>query len=443
MRGQRELEAYLSKALRTPHREDHKEETWLRIQERLADGPSSQQNRRPHIPFTSLSVAAAAALVCALAAGALIHLPPLDTAPATRPANAVRVPLSLSGVLFGESGSPLHPSQSGFVSPDGNWLLRASDVENLSGQTCPLPSDEPPGFYALYGTTPQGELILMSTVDGSVRVALNPNTHAITRFPLDAHSAETLEAARNRGGEWATVETNSTGAGPGVRSWVAVGGKAVAGLEFPDARIQLAWSPDGSTLAVVSRRNSTAEMDLYSTVKGQVVSHVEWPVDGRGGDRMDSPQLTWSPSGRYVAGMSGSTLVAYDTARGRFDSVDVGDAQWAWVPHQDTLCVLTGDSARDTAQANLYDAFDLHVTVSNAFQIDRRVAGIVPTDNGLVVETSDGRLVYVDQRNRTTVIGDHFKAWWYNADRDAVYFVDTGDASTLWRVSLASGGEHR
>jgi hypothetical protein len=46
--------------------------------------------------------------------------------------------------------------------------------------------------------------------------------------------------------------------------WVAIDGRPVPGLKFPDGPTQIAWSPDDMTLAIWTQSESANQFDLYS-----------------------------------------------------------------------------------------------------------------------------------------------------------------------------------
>jgi hypothetical protein len=359
------------------------------------------------------------------------------TATASHPGSAVATQVSLAGIDL-KSNPRQGTDRPAFVSPDGNWLLRGTELQSLAGQVYRLPFDKPPGYYAIYGSTPQGDVILMSTVNGAVAAAVNPATHAVVTFPFArSGSASTMEAARNRQGLWATVERTSTGAGPDVKMWVAVDGRPVPGLTFPDAPTQIAWSPDDTTLAIWTQSDSANEFDLYSLTERKVIAEKKWTssVD----NELSHQQLIWSPSGRYVAGGSGTQLFVYDTSRRTFEQYDIGTAPWTWMPLANTLCVLMADESHHDTHAMLYNPSEQNSPPVEVFQVDGSVTKVFATDVGLVVQTSDGTLTYVDDRYRTYPLFDHADVWWYCGKQHAVYAVDVDHTSTLWSISLPGG----
>ncbi|WP_156040119.1 PD40 domain-containing protein [Alicyclobacillus macrosporangiidus] len=421
-------------ALREPALGDRREAIWARLQSRVGEPLAGSVVRKWPRYARQAAAVAAAVLVCGLAATAVVQHRGL---PGPDPAAAVRVALALSGVLF--DGLSLAPRQAlrGFVSPDGNWLLRATDVVSLDGQTCPLPGDYP-GLYALYGSTPQGDLILMSSVNNALKTLLDPRTGRSSPFPLDTGADVAWAAARSPQGVWAKVEGNDAGAGPGVKTWVTVGGKVIPGTESADGSPQVAWSPDGRTLAITLDNGSKLQILLVRPGVGrpEVVAQGAWPATGSvGGPALGDSNLAWSPSGRYAAASSGDLLVVYDAESGRFSRLDLpSDGRWAWGPGPDTLCAVVPEGLR--TRAEILDPADPSGPPSATLHLDGRMADLVSTGDGLVMQTSEGRLVSVDERDRPTILAEDVQVWWYNASRRSVYFVRKTDSATLWCVTL-------
>ncbi|MCL6597833.1 MAG: hypothetical protein K6T81_03730 [Alicyclobacillus macrosporangiidus] len=423
-------------ALRERALGDRREAIWARLQSRV-DEPlaGNMVRKRPRFAGQAAAVAAAV-LVCGLAATAVMQHRGL---PGPDPVAAVRVELPVSDVQFDAHSLSAQRAVRGFVSPDGNWLLRPRDVVSLTGETCPLPGDHPAGFYTLYGSTPQGELILMSSVNGALLAVLDPRTGRAAPFPLDAGAAAASAAEQSPQGVWAKVEENGTGAGPGLKTWVTVGNEVVPGTESTDGRTQVAWSPDGDTLAIALAHGSTLQVLLIRAGAGgaDVVAEGVWPATGSVGEAASEwdPEVVWSPSGRYLAASISGLLVVYDSARGQFSRLVLpSDGRWAWGPRPGTLCVLTPEG--DRTRADVLDAADPSWSPSTSFHLDGRVADVVSTGDGLVMQTSEGRLVGVDERDRQTVLAEDAQIWWYNATRRSVYFIRKTDSATLWSVAL-------
>jgi hypothetical protein len=84
----------------------------------------------------------------------------------------------------------------------------------------------------------------------------------------------------------------------------------------------------------------------------------------------------------------------------------------------------------------LYNSSEQSRPPVEVFQLDGSVTKVVATNAGLVVQTSDGTLTFVDGKYREYPLFDHADVWWYRGDHDAVYAVDVGHPSTLWSISL-------
>jgi hypothetical protein len=392
-------------ALREPGLAERRAAVWARLAPHLDEvrsGGGTQRRRR----WAGPAIAVAAAVgVCGLSTAAVLYH---GHPPAPASVTAVRVPLSLSGVPL--DGFALKPQRAhrGFVSPDGNWLLRTRDVVSVDGQTCPLPGDHPAGFYGLYGTTPEGELILMSPVNGALLTVLDPRTGHASPFPLDAGASVAWAAEQSPQGVWAKVEGNQTGAGPGLKTWVTVAGEVVPGTESSGALTGVAWSPDGQTLAITLNDGSTLQILLVRPGAGrpEVVARGAWPATGSaGGPAVEEATPAWSPSGRYLAASSGGLLVVYDAESGRFSRADLPeDGRWAWGPGSDRLCVLVPEGL--TTRCEVFHPADPAGPPLTSFHLKGRVADVASTGDGLVVQTAEGQLVAVDERDRQTILAE-------------------------------------
>jgi WD40 repeat protein len=84
----------------------------------------------------------------------------------------------------------------------------------------------------------------------------------------------------------------------------------------------MAWSPDGQMLAIVS---ADATIDICDTLHGKRI----WKLEGRHSGNISS--IAWSPDGKMLAsGSSGTTIGIWNIKTGKFSRRLKGHSNWVW-----------------------------------------------------------------------------------------------------------------
>lgn len=152
------------------------------------------------------------------------------------------------------------------------------------------------------------------------------------------------------------------------------------------------WSTDGSRVAVIGRHDGVREIASISTTTGEVrwLGHPAPAADGtfflalfqpgKGAvpvwsegvmqlvdeetgtwtrttvaGPMGLPEYAFSPDGRMLATVGGSTVTLHDLATGAISSRQLGGSIWAWSPDRTAIAVLVPAADERTAQVLLVD----------------------------------------------------------------------------------------
>jgi hypothetical protein len=444
-----ELEQLVRSALDTPIRPQKREILWTKIQTRLNTPVTHVRTRRLRRTVWGFLSGAAALVLCGymtyvLTAGS--RSKPADMTQTTFRVTHVVTPVSLEGIdLVGDTSESRYAPDNGLVTPDGNWIYTGSHVESLSGGTYPLPftQDHPTASYTLQAISPEGDIIFGLPANNAPTVAFNPLKNSIIHFPLaGSHSAMTVLAAQSTSDVWATLESNSSGAGPNQTTWVAINGQKAQGLEFQDTPTQMAWSPDGKFLAVVNDGIHGPSLFLYDLVRRAITSEVPLHVPAgvtAGFPNSSTNRLQWSSTGEYVVIRIADTLVMLDIATGNRHDVHLGQSQWAWA-EENRLWLATPDYTTGNTDIQYLDVSQHSQNVVESLRLNSSVRKIISAGTAAIVETSDGRLVYIDEKGRMVTLQSGISLWWYSSTRKAVYVAGTNQPSTLWEIPLPNGG---
>jgi len=347
-----------------------------------------------------------------------------------------------------------------FVSTDGAYLTFcengqdgiATYVEDMTGAVTKVTN----GLFALYGSTPDGNLLFGAAAGGrAMSFEYQPKEGIVKTFADGGNGTETtLQTEKSIGGHWAASilaasNGGSTGHSPAV---LAVDGKPENSLST-GGPLTFKWSPDGIHLAVVMGVSPTStKLNVVDALTGQAKS-----VDGTfsfsltqmynslsGAPTAPWKVLDWSGDGHYLAIHEDGMLMIYDMqssdqSRAPY-SLPLGTSDWGFDSDNELYAVSPQQNGDALVTFYRIENHSL-VQAPKHWSIPGKViAEHTLMDGRVIIQTNAGRFDVVTSDDRATVPSQP-SIWWYDSQDGAIYYVSAESAGAksrpVWRIQLA------
>lgn len=432
-----EFEHNLKKHLPLPIDEGQRERIWQRIQSETETPSLRRPVKRRHSMAHVAGLVGAATAAC-IVVGSVAYLVlhehnshirtpagnAVQTKQAVGPGRAQKTTIHITQDWL--DNTKINTSQT--ISSNGAWLLVGNHLEDLEGHQYALPADRP---YVLDGSAPSGDVLLgYPAGGGGIEVSYDPLHQKVAQsFPLDTKSARTYVATQSPSGTWATLESNSTGAGPTTYDWISINGTPLQ--RFSDLRglVLLAWSPTEDVLAITTQDAQNMVTTLLNPVTGQ-----QTQLSSRSSTSPPAGLAytqVWSPDGTMVGVQDGSDLFTLSPGK---SSVMAGtDVKfWGWISPTQLFEVTTSGTLLRVTVAHSAAHAGSAVTLPYSVQAAKAVG------NGIVLQAKDGSLHYLTSTGKDKRIAANASVWWTHGTD--VYFVKNPSGLTVWRTSISLGG---